>query len=286
MLNDYEKGHIYRHAYLPEHLVGYVGSIHNAQPHLMDNYLCFTRNGHLLFVGYPLNRAMPSDAHHTFQKAVSTYKPATATVVTDTIGHAEEAVAIEPVNNSCFLPFPLPATPASLDDLIRQARQEVHLSICPFGRAHQNLIDKFCTLNNVSSRKQKIYQRIGNYCHTSSTAMLLQATQGEKLVAFSVIDFGSAHHAFYQFHIHSAALHVPGCSDLLFDKILYHAQAQGKYGLYIGSGALAHIDRLYQKWGGRPYFFHHAVHLRLKTSVVQKLLETLNLGSPHYLFRP
>lgn len=281
MLSDHEKMHVYRHAYLPEHLVDYVCAINNAQPHLIDNHLCFTRNRHLLFVGYPLNRALVTDVHNSFQKAVSTFQPATATLFAEDLGHPEAAISIEAADNYYFLPLPPSPTPAALSYMVRRARKETYLSSAPFGVAHQELIDAFLAANTLSHRQRLIYQRIGHYCRTTPTVQVLQATSAGELVAFSVVDFGSAQHAFYQFHIRNLTRHVPGCSDLLFDQMLYQAQRQGKTGINLGLGTLSGIRRFKQKWGGRPYFKHHAVQMRFKATMVEKLLDTLNQSAPY-----
>jgi hypothetical protein len=49
----------------------------------------------------------------------------------------------------------------------------------------------------------------------SKTAHLLEARQADRLVAFSIVDLGSARYAFYQFNFRSAKIGVPGASDLL-----------------------------------------------------------------------
>ena len=64
--------------------------------------------------------------------------------------------------------------------------------------------------------------------------------------------------------------------------MLYQAQVQGKTGINLGLGTLPGIRRFEQKWGGRPYFIHHAVHMRFKSTIVEKLLDTLNYGSPNH----
>lgn len=281
MLTDREKQHVYRHAYLPEHLVDYVCAINNARPHLIENHLCFTRNRHLFFVGYPLNRSLATDVHNSFQKAISTFHPATATLYAATLGHPEAAISIEAADNYYFLPLPPPATPAALAYMVRRARKETHLSTVPFGAAHQELIHQFLATNTLSRQQRLIYQRIGNYCRSTPTVQLLQATSKGQLVAFSVVDFGSAQHAFYQFHIRDVTRHVPGCSDLLFDQMLYLAQRQGKTGINLGLGTLCGIRRFKKKWGGRPYFKHHAVQMRFKATMVEKLLGSLDQSTPY-----
>lgn len=276
MLTDREKKDVYRHAYLPEHLVDYVCAINNARPHLIENHLCFTRNRHMLFVGYPLNRSLATNIHSSFQKAISTFQPATATLFAENLGHPEAAISIEAADDYYFLPLPPPPTPAALSYMVRRARKETDLSTAPFGAAHQALIDQFLATNTLSRRQRLSYERMGHYCRTTPTVKLLQATCAGALVAFSVVDFGSALHAFYQFHIRNAERYVPGCSDLLFDEMLYQAQRQGKTGINLGLGTLHGIRRFKQKWGGRPFFKHQAVQMRFKGTMIERLLDTLN----------
>lgn len=281
MLNNYEQRYIYQHAYLPEHLPGYVCAINEAQPHLIDNYLCFTYKRHLLFVGYPLKRCLPSDAHDAYQQAANRFKPATATLIAEKILPSQGLVRIQPEEHYYLLNFPPPALPTPLAHRVQQTRKKVHIATAKFGASHQKLVDAYCASNTLSSQQQAIFQRIGHYCRTVSTVSVLQATMGEQLVAFSIIDNGSAHHAFYQFHFRNPTAYMPGSSELLFDEILYQAQAREKNSLNMGWGAHSGICQFKENWGGRAYFRHHAVHLRLKTSWGHKLRDALNYGISH-----
>jgi len=50
MLSNQDLSHIYRHAYIPEHLPNYVEAISKAKPHLIEDHICFTKKNHLIFI--------------------------------------------------------------------------------------------------------------------------------------------------------------------------------------------------------------------------------------------
>jgi hypothetical protein len=55
MITTAQEDYIDLHAYVPEHIPQYVTPISQAEPHLLGEFLVYTKRGHLIFVGYPLN---------------------------------------------------------------------------------------------------------------------------------------------------------------------------------------------------------------------------------------
>jgi lysylphosphatidylglycerol synthetase-like protein (DUF2156 family) len=109
----------------------------------------------------------------------------------------------------------------------------------------------------------------------SKTAHLLEARQADRLVAFSIVDLGSARYAFYQFNFRTAKIAVPGASDLLFNEMVQLAQSAGKQAINLGLGIHPGIRRFKEKWGGQPFLAHNSVLIHRKSVVLGNLANKL-----------
>ena len=98
--------------------------------------------------------------------------------------------------------------------------------------------------------------------------MLLEARKGKELVAFTVIDLGSANYSFYLFSFRSIKFNIPGASDLLFREMVNISHSKGKKAINLGLGINCGIRRFKEKWGGVPF-------LPCETALVHR--ETLDL---------
>jgi hypothetical protein len=115
-----------------------------------------------------------------------------------------------------------------------------------------------------------IFERIPHYLKRSRAARLLEARKGDVLVAFTIVDMGSANYAFYLFNFRSVEENVPGASDLLFHEMVSLAQSERKEVINLGLGIHPGIRRFKVKWGGIPF-------LPYASALVQR--EPLELGT-------
>ncbi|MEJ2728682.1 MAG: hypothetical protein P8185_09245 [Deltaproteobacteria bacterium] len=249
MLNSEDSSRIYQHAYLPEHLPGYVERISGAQPHLHGNYLCFIRRTHLIFIGYPLE--VPSDdTPAAYTSACKRFDPSTVALIAPEIWLDSAAVEIQPGDSYYRLDLPLKSIHPEVAYMVRRAKKELEVKYGRFGTEHKKLIRKFIRNHDLTAAQIQIFKHVGNYANHSKTARLIEARRAERLAAFTIADMGSAKHAFYLFNFRSSKIVVPGASDLLFDAMVRLAQSEGKDAINLGLGIHAGIRRFKEKWGG------------------------------------
>jgi hypothetical protein len=265
MLNSEDSSRIYQHAYLPEHLPGYVESISGARPRLHGNYLCYIRKTHLIFIGYPLG--VPSDdTPGAYTSACERFDPSTIALIAPDIWLDPATVEIQPRDSYYRLCLPLKPLNSDVAYMVRRAEKELEVKYGRFGKEHQKLIKQFINNHDLSAAQVRIFKHVGNYVRRSKTAMLLEARRADRLAAFTIADMGSAEHGFYLFNFRSPKLSVPGASDLLFNEMVRLAQSEGKQAINLGLGIHAGIRQFKEKWGGVPFLPYHSAFVYRKQS--------------------
>jgi hypothetical protein len=252
MLSKNEYNFVYNHAHLPEHLPDYVETVSGAKPYLLDNYLCYFRKRHLIFIGYPLGIGT-GDTSLVFQNACERFKPFTAAIIAPERLHVEKPVDWQPDDHYYTLDLPFEKPNSGISYMIRRARRELQISEGGLKKEHKNMIKEFTTQHEFSIEQLHIFKKIPKYLKKTSTARLLEAKRGDELVAFSIVDLGSLDFAFYLFNFRSMAINIPGASDLLFWEMLLLAQTSGKKAVNLGLGINDGIRRFKEKWGGKPF---------------------------------
>ena len=258
MLKPNEKNHIFQRAYVPEHLIEYVTAVSGGTPHIFQDYLCYIHRSHLTFIGYPLT----DDAKHisrVYHAACEQLKPHSVTLVAADLSGLPEGDETLPADRYYRLDLPVKSLHPEVAYMVRRAARELDISAGQFGREHKKIIKKFIGRQALSAAQTHIFQRVSNYLKRSKTAHLFEARKSGNLVAFSIVDLGSARYAFYQFNFRSPKWPVPGASDLLFDKMVRMAQAEGKQAMNLGLGVHAGIRRFKEKWGGRAFLEHRSI---------------------------
>jgi len=252
MLTSSERGLVYRNAYLPEHIPDYVEPISGAEPFLQDDHLCFLKTGHLIFIGYPLNNESDKTPE-AYEKACRRFRPFTAAIIAPSIWVAatQQSGVIE--DSYYELQLPLAALKADLAYMIRRAGRELRVVIGAFGEEHEKLIKSFVAERDFSPAHREMFKQIPEYLAHSSTARVLEARKREQLVAFNIVDLGSADHGFYLFNFRSLKLNVPGACDLLFYEMARLAEAKNKRSLNLGLGINPGVRRFKEKWGAVPF---------------------------------
>jgi len=253
MLSNEQLNRIYRQAYLPEHLPGYVEAISDAQAHLVGNYLCFTRKAHLILIGYPLG-ADSGDTARAYSSACEQFEPSTVALIAPDIRRMVTGL-VEIQSRDCYYRcrLPLETVEPKTANMVRRAERELTLSHGSFQKEHKKLIKTFLKTHQLTAEQIYIYQHIDTYLKHCSTARILEARKQGVLVAFTVVDTGSADYAFYLFNFRSQKEKVPGASDLLFKAMVDLAQSEGKKAVNLGLGIHQGIRRFKEKWGGVPF---------------------------------
>ena len=274
MLSSDEQRRIYQHAYVPEHIPDYVTAISGGKPYLLEDYLCYSHKDHLLFVGYPLGEK-PAEISRVYQTACKRFNPHTVTLVAEEIFLEYDNGAVQPTDRYYRLSLPLKSLSPEVAYMVRRAKQELDFKIDTFGRAHKKMIKDFIATHELSREQIHIFKHVRHYLKRSQTAQLLEARKAGRLAAFSIVDLGSAHYAFYQFNFRSSKTAVPGASDLLFDEMVRLAQSEGKMAINLGLGVHRGIRRFKEKWGGEPFLSHQSALIHRKPPGLGKLANKL-----------
>jgi hypothetical protein len=252
MLSNQDLSHIYRHAYIPEHLPDYVEAISNAKPHLIEDHLCFIRNNHLVFIGYSLS-GDNRDSARAYAAACYEFQPSTAAIISPQLWEIAESFEQQPTDSYYRLDLPPGARSAGVAYMVRRAEKDLVVDSGKFGKEHKKLIKGFLSGHDLSASQQYIFKHIHHYLKRNTTGRLLEARKNGLLAAFTIVDLGSADFAFYLFNFRSNKVHVPGASDLLFREMVNLAQSESKKSINLGLGINTGIRRFKEKWGGVPF---------------------------------
>jgi hypothetical protein len=274
MLNSNEQNQVYQQAYVPEHVSDYVAAISGSEPYLFQGYLCYFHRNHLIFIGYPL-ADNPAEISQAYQAACERFNPRTIMLVAEQRFPLPEGNEIQPADRYYRLILPLKSLKPDVAYMVRRAERELKVRVGKFGRAHKKIIEDFIGRQNLTAEQIHIFRHVQNYMKRSKTAYLLEARKADRLVAFSIVDMGSARYAFYQFNFRSAKIAVPGASDLLFNEMVQLAQSEGKQAMNLGLGIHPGIRRFKEKWGAEPFLTHNSVLIDRKPAVFGKLADKL-----------
>lgn len=256
MLTPAEEGFVLAHAYVPEHIPGYVQAISGADPYLLDDYLCFRIADTLLINGYSLETSFDETAlERAAASAISRFKPDQVALIAPKI--PETLAADQPRERDQYFRLDLNRVTrdAKLRNMLRRATREAHVeSSRDIREEHRSLIAEFLLDHPVAEEITYIFERIPEYVSVVPTARVFSLRDaGGALVAFDVAEFAARDYAFYQFNFRSRKFYVPGASDLLLDAVIATAQSEGKRFLNLGLGINPGVRRFKEKWGGAPF---------------------------------
>lgn len=252
MLNREERNLVYKYAYLPEHVPNYVEAVSGSEPYLHENHLCFFRKKHLTFIGYPLG-TKDIDTPKAYESACRRFLPATVAIIAPEIWFPDQTYKDQGKDTYYRLDLPSGPLNPEVAYMVRRAGRELVVTRGIFGREHERLVNDFISGHPLSREQKHIFKRIPHYLKRSVTAHLLEARKGHFLVAFNVVETGSAKYAFYAFNFRSFQEHVPGASDLLFQEMIRLAQSEGKKAINLGLSINPGIRRFKEKWRGVPF---------------------------------
>lgn len=279
MITPPEERLILRHAYVPEHIPGYVRAISGAEPCLLGDYLCFRAEDSLLFNGYPLE--FPFDEAtlgRAVEAVVSRFKPRRVALIAPKI--PETLAASRPrERDQCYrLDLFRITRDAKLRNMLRRASQDTQVeSSHEIREEHLSLIAEFLITHPVSEESRYIFGRIPAYVSAVPSAWVFSARERTgALIAFDVAEFGAKDYAFYQFNFRSRKHYVPGASDLLLEAVIALAQSEGKGFLNLGLGINPGVRRFKEKWGGKPFLsYEYCRYSPTRPTLFDGLLRTL-----------
>lgn len=274
MLNSEELRLVYERAYIPEHLLSYVEAVSSAESHIHDDYICFTRGTHLIFIGYPL-KVGACRIEESFESACESFNPATIAIIAPQLWSLDLSCESQSTDTYYKLTLPLGPLDPELSYMVRRASRELRVTEGSFGRDHRRLVKEFIADHELTQGQRQIFERIPRYLKGSKTARLLEARKGDKLEAFTIVDLGSADYAFYLFNFRSLEEHIPGASDLLFHEMVLLAHSDGKKAINLGLGIHPGIRRFKEKWGGIPFLPYASMVVRRQPIRLDALVDKL-----------
>lgn len=264
MLTLQERKSLYDCAYVPEHLPDYVEAISGAEPFLHEGHLCFFRAGHLIFIGYPL-RQESDKTPEAYESACGLFRPSTAAIIAPNMWVQEDQLKGLVEDSYYGLQLPLAPLRSDVSYMIRRAGRELRVLKGGFGEEHENLINSFVAEREFSPGHREIFKQIPKYLSNSPTAVVLEARKSEELVAFNIVDLGSADQCFYLFNFRSLKSNVPGACDLLFYEMARLAVAEAKRTMNLGLGINSGVRRFKEKWGAVPFLPHASAFVRRRS---------------------
>jgi hypothetical protein len=279
MISNADAQYIFEHAYVPEHLVDYVTAISGAEPFLFEQYLCYTRDETLIFIGYPLGASFnQKQMEASLEATIKKLKPRIVAIVTPIIGLSR----VRPIQKSAdsYYRLDLDGFIASLgvQSMVRRASRKLSVKAGKeWSKEHRALVTEFLSSHEVSEETERIFTRMSEYMASTKTALLLSARNHEgRLIAFDVADYGSKDYAFYMFNFASREHYIPGASDLLLNELVTIAQQKGKRFINLGLAINKGITFFKQKWGGVSFLNHEFVlYETSRAGIIESLLGRL-----------
>lgn len=256
MLTASEQEFVAGHAYVPEHVPGYVSAISSAEPFLIGDYLCYRSRSALVFVGYPLNAPFDeATMTQALSAAVSRFAPESVALTAPSLFAVEEFCRVGETDCHYRLDLSAHRLTKNVDGMIRRASRELEVDRgTRISEEHSRLIAEFLRLRPLSDETRHIFERIPAYVASASNVRVFNArNRNGDLVAFDVAELGARHYAFYMFNFVSQERYVPGSADLLLHEVVRDARAQGKRYVNLGLGLTEGLVRFKRKWGADPF---------------------------------
>jgi hypothetical protein len=279
VITQTERTFIREHAYVPEHVPGYVCSISEAEPHLIGNFLVYRTGDQLIVVGYPLRGAFAEkDMKKALNRAVAQLKPVQVSITAPSIPADVERQRAGPVDYYYRLGLNNLSVSQKLRNLLRRSGKELEVvKTKTITSEHAYLIERFTSTHGIDETTRFIFSGVPDYVSECDSAWVFEGrnTKGE-LVVFDVADFGSREYAFYLFNFRSRDAYVPGGSDLLLWHIMEQARSEQKEYINLGLGVSPGVTFFKRKWGAVPFLPHSTyLYSPRNRDAVQALLERL-----------
>lgn len=278
MIKPAEEDYIRSYAYLPEHITGYVVAVSQAEPFLLKDYLCYDRNGYLIFVGYPLKEPFEEKGmNKILDTAIEQFKPDQIALIAPAISVSREVCSKRESDHYYRLDLFNLRLHQKLRNIIKRASRELYIEKYRELRdEHALLILEFLSSHKVDDGTRYIFERIPKYVSSVSTAWVFSARDSQgRLVAFDIAEFGAKDHAFYMFNFISSQYHMPGASDILLYEMIRDSQEQGRSFINLGLGINEGVRFFKKKWGGIPFLNYEFCLYKRNRIEMRSLFEKL-----------
>ena len=266
MLSPEEKKYISDKAYVPEHILNLMIPISKGEPSLTRDYIYFSKDNWIIFIGYPLSRDfVPEDLKKTIDSVIKKRQPEYVWLIAPEIPDSL-APSCRGRGSDQYYKLELSGLKPK-KDLIRLVRRASKDLIIEKGRSiskeHTELISEFMKKEKPNPLIREHFLSMQEYVRQSETAAVLNALdKKDRLSAFYVVELGAADFATYVVGCYSRKNYVPNASDLLFSEMITLAQNDGKGYINLGLGVNEGIRRFKKKWGGIPFLRYEFCEFR------------------------
>ncbi len=259
MITTAQEDYIELHAYVPEHIPQYVAPISQAEPHLVGEFLVYTKKDLFVLVGYPLNGAFEAKRlEETLADAIGRFKPESVSLIAPAIPRSLQQEPPSPTDHYYRLDLSTVSISQKLRNMLARAGRELSVGkSLGFDQEHKKIVEEFLENHRLDESTRFIFRRIDTYLCSSKTASVFEArTVDGDLVAFDIADFKPRDYAVYMFNFRSQTHYTPGASDLLLSAVIGQATAEGKKYINLGLGINRGVTFFKAKWGGAAFLPH------------------------------
>jgi hypothetical protein len=279
MITASQLDYIEDYAYVPEHIHHYVTAISKAEPFFFGDFLAYAKKDRLIFVGYPLKEPFEEKwMRSALEDAIKRFKPESVSLIAPSIPSSLNDCVYPPSDRYYRLDLSALSISQKLRNMLSRAGRELSVEKNKdFDEEHRKIVDDFLKTHPVDEATRFIFERIGEYLSSSTTAWAFDARNNRgELVAFDVAEFKPRDYTIYMFNFSSDALYVPGASDLLLSAVIKQAKTDRKKYINLGLGINPGVTFFKKKWGGTPFLpyafclYHPSIKENLET-LLQKL---------------
>ena len=256
MISSDEEQYILSKAYVPEHIVGLMTSISEAEAFFMDGFIYYVKDRWASVVGYPLAEEFSLPHFEEFLRALMRSVSCTtwwiiAPQLPETFVRASTEKEFDEYYTISLDDF---TVKKGLQKKVEEARKKIQFERSQkFTQEHKRLVEEFIGRETFNDRVKELYMSMPRYMGHNRTALTLNArAEDGRLIAFYILELGAEQFAAYIIGCHSKRHYIPHASDLLFYEMLHIAKEEGKDSVNLGLGVNSGIRRFKKKWGGIP----------------------------------
>lgn len=256
MLNHRDREFLFENAYIPEHIDEYVCSISDVEPFLYNGYTYYLKDNHLIFIGYPLNRAfINKEGNEILRELILKHKAKSVATIGEVHFYLKGKILTESLDHYYRLDVSNLSISSKLKNSIKRAKRELIIDNSKiFTAEHRNIVDEYLLMKKFDEYTTFIFKMLPDYIEKSKSSLIINAkTMSGILAGFNIIDLGAKNYAFYMFNFISRKNYVPGISDLLMYEMIKISKEAGKKFINLGLGINEGVVFFKKKWGGEVF---------------------------------
>ncbi len=255
MILPEEGEYILSRAYIPEHIVSLMRLISEGEPFLIEDYVCFSKDDWLIFVGYPLSHDIANKIERTLNDAIKRFQPGYVWCIAPEVPDSLIKSCQERESDEYYKLDLQMEVKKNLRNMVKKASEGLTIGRSnSISKEHEKLILEFVERKKPSPRVRELYLSMPEYVARSDTSLVLSAWDKEKnLSAFYIVELAAKKFAAYVVGCYSRKNYVAGASDVLFSEMINLAKEHGKSYINLGLGVNEGIRRFKEKWGGVPF---------------------------------